>query len=92
MPTTLSDWLAYLESLNPKTIALGLERVAQVKQRLNLHPDFPVIVVGGTNGKGSVCAMLESIFFCGGVSRRLLYLAASAALQRAGACRQTSCQ
>ena len=66
MPSTLADWLTYLESLHPKTIALGLERVAQVKQRLNLEPDFPVIVVGGTNGKGSVCAMLESILHAAG--------------------------
>jgi dihydrofolate synthase/folylpolyglutamate synthase len=40
--------------------------VAQVKQRLNLQPDFPNIVVGGTNGKGSVCAMLESILHAAG--------------------------
>jgi len=66
MPNTLADWLTHLESLHPKTIALGLERVAQVKQRLNLDPDFPVIVVGGTNGKGSVCAMLESILYAAG--------------------------
>lgn len=66
MPATLADWLIYLESLHPKTIALGLERVAQVKQRLNLNPDFPVIVVGGTNGKGSVCAMLEGILHAAG--------------------------
>ena len=66
MPNTLADWLTYLESLHPKTIALGLDRVAQVKQRLNLQPDFPIIVVGGTNGKGSVCAMLESILHAAG--------------------------
>ncbi|MFA5825897.1 MAG: bifunctional tetrahydrofolate synthase/dihydrofolate synthase [Gallionellaceae bacterium] len=66
MPNTLADWLTYLESLHPKTIALGLERVAQVKQRLNLQPDFPVIIVGGTNGKGSVCAMLEAILHAAG--------------------------
>jgi dihydrofolate synthase/folylpolyglutamate synthase len=66
MPNTLADWLFYLESLHPKTIALGLERVAQVKQRLNLTPDFPIITVGGTNGKGSVCAMLESILHAAG--------------------------
>ena len=66
MPSTLPDWLTHLESLHPKTIALGLERVAQVKQRLRLAPDFPVIVVGGTNGKGSVCAMLESILHSAG--------------------------
>jgi dihydrofolate synthase/folylpolyglutamate synthase len=66
MPDTLADWLTHLETLHPKTIALGLERVAQVKQRLNLQPDFPIIVVGGTNGKGSVCAMLESILHAAG--------------------------
>lgn len=66
MPNTLAEWLTYLESLHPKTIELGLERVAQVKQRLGLQPDFPVIIVGGTNGKGSVCAMLESILHAAG--------------------------
>lgn len=66
MPTVLADWLTHLESLHPKTIALGLERVAQVKQRLDLQPDFPVIIVGGTNGKGSVCAMLESVLHAAG--------------------------
>jgi dihydrofolate synthase/folylpolyglutamate synthase len=66
MPKTLADWLSYLESLHPNTIALGLDRVAKVKQRLNLQPDFPIIVVGGTNGKGSVCAMLESILHAAG--------------------------
>ncbi len=65
-PKNLSDWLIYLESLHPKTIALGLERVEAVRQRLNLAPAFPVIVVGGTNGKGSVCAMLESILYAAG--------------------------
>jgi dihydrofolate synthase/folylpolyglutamate synthase len=66
MPNTLAGWLTYLESLHPKTIALGLERVAQVKQRLDLQADFPIITVGGTNGKGSVCAMLESMLHAAG--------------------------
>ncbi len=66
MPTTLVEWLTYLESLNPKTIALGLERVAAVNQKLNLQPYFPIIIVGGTNGKGSVCAILESILHAAG--------------------------
>ena len=66
MPATLADWLSYLESLHPKTIALGLERVAQVRQRLNLQPAFPLITVGGTNGKGSTCAMLEAMLHAGG--------------------------
>ncbi len=66
MFNTLADWLSYLESLHPKTIALGLDRVSQVKYRLNLVPSFPVIVVGGTNGKGSVCAMLEAMLHAAG--------------------------
>ena len=64
--SALSDWLVYLETKHPKAIELGLERVAKVKERLGLNPTFPVIVVGGTNGKGSVCAMLESILHAAG--------------------------
>ncbi len=66
MPSTLVDWLTYLESLHPKAIALGLERVDEVRRRMNMAPDFPLIIVGGTNGKGSVCAMLESILHAAG--------------------------
>ncbi len=58
---TLAQWLEYIERLHPKTIALGLERVNRVKQALGLQPPFPIIIVGGTNGKGSACAMLEAI-------------------------------
>ena len=65
-PRTLAEWLTHLESLHPKTIALGLERVAEVKKRLQLDPAFPIIIVGGTNGKGSVCAMLESMLHAAG--------------------------
>jgi dihydrofolate synthase/folylpolyglutamate synthase len=60
-PETLAEWLAYIERLHPQTIALGLERVGRVKERLSLEPSFPIITVGGTNGKGSTCAMLESV-------------------------------
>jgi dihydrofolate synthase/folylpolyglutamate synthase len=67
-PADLAGWLAYLERLHPKAIAMGLERVNQVKQRLGLNPDFPIITVGGTNGKGSTCAMLESILTQAGYS------------------------
>ncbi|MDD3883489.1 MAG: bifunctional tetrahydrofolate synthase/dihydrofolate synthase [Gallionella sp.] len=65
-PRTLGDWLVYLESLHPKTIALGLERVAEVRHQLGLRPEFPIVIVSGTNGKGSVCAMLESILHAAG--------------------------
>lgn len=65
-PSALADWLTYLESLHPKTIEMGLERIERVRSKLELIPQFPIIVVGGTNGKGSVCAMLESILVCAG--------------------------
>ena len=65
-PTTLADWLSTLEALHPKAIDMGLERVSQVKDRLDIHFDCPVIIVGGTNGKGSTCAMLESILLQAG--------------------------
>lgn len=65
-PDSLADWLTYLEVLHPKTIEMGLDRVNQVRLELRLVPKFPIILVGGTNGKGSVCAMLESILCCAG--------------------------
>lgn len=63
--SALADWLDFLEALHPQGVAgieLGLERVAAVKARLNqqVAETGPVILVGGTNGKGSICAMLES--------------------------------
>ena len=58
---TLEQWLAYCEQLHPQNIALGLDRVRTVAQRLDLHFDCPVITVAGTNGKGSTCAMLEAV-------------------------------
>ena len=58
---TLEGWLRHCERLHPKTIALGLERVRTVAQRLDLRFDCPVITVAGTNGKGSTCALLEAI-------------------------------
>jgi dihydrofolate synthase/folylpolyglutamate synthase len=58
---TLQDWLAHCESLHPKTIEMGLERVQAVAARMGLRFDCPVITVAGTNGKGSTCAMLEAI-------------------------------
>lgn len=63
---SLNDWLLRLESMHPKAIDMGLDRVAAVAQILGLTFSCPVITVGGTNGKGSTCAMLESILLQGG--------------------------
>ena len=62
----LEDWLAHLECLHPKTIELGLDRVRAVQTKLKLFPTFPIIMVGGTNGKGSTCAMLEATLLAAG--------------------------
>jgi dihydrofolate synthase/folylpolyglutamate synthase len=63
----LQDWLQWLEQLHPSTIDLGLERVRQVAQRMDL--DFAgtqIVIVGGTNGKGSTVTMLGSILMAAG--------------------------
>ncbi len=62
LPDSLPQWLAYLETLHPKAIALGLERVAHVYARLSMVFGCPVVTVAGTNGKGSTCALLASIY------------------------------
>jgi dihydrofolate synthase / folylpolyglutamate synthase len=61
LPTTLEDWLAHCAAMHPITMDLSLERTVQVAKRLGIHFSAPVITVAGTNGKGSTCAMLESI-------------------------------
>jgi len=62
----LADWLRYIERLHPQTIALGLDRVRAVLDRLAIPKFCPIVVVGGTNGKGSTCAMLEAILAAAG--------------------------
>ncbi len=63
---TLDQWLAFIERQHAHPIALGLDRLRVVSQRLDQRQTCPVIVVGGTNGKGSTCAMLERILLCAG--------------------------
>ena len=58
----LAAWLSHIEQLHPKSIAMGLERVKRVLHRLSLQPDFKIITVAGTNGKGSTCAMLAQVY------------------------------
>jgi dihydrofolate synthase/folylpolyglutamate synthase len=66
LPESLADWLAYVERVHSRPIDLGLERVRRVQSALGQKQTAPVIVVGGTNGKGSTCAMLESVLRCAG--------------------------
>ncbi|UOD30615.1 bifunctional tetrahydrofolate synthase/dihydrofolate synthase [Massilia violaceinigra] len=67
LPTTLPAWLALLESRHAEIhINMGLDRVRQVKERMALAFSCPVIMVAGTNGKGSTCSMLEAILLRAG--------------------------
>jgi dihydrofolate synthase/folylpolyglutamate synthase len=62
----LPEWLAYIERQHARPIELGLDRVRLVSSTLGQRKTCPVILVGGTNGKGSTCAMLERILLCAG--------------------------
>ena len=64
---SLADWLAWQESLHWRSIDLGLTRLLRVYERLALPAiQFPVITVGGTNGKGSCVALLASMLGANG--------------------------
>ena len=63
---SLQAWLRFIELQHPQSIALGLDRVAEVFGKLDIKLGCPVVTVGGTNGKGSTCAMLESILRAAG--------------------------
>ena len=58
-----SDILDYLYALKNRGSKYGIERMHLLVEALG-HPEqkFPVIHVAGTNGKGSVCAMLEAMY------------------------------
>src|SRR3990172_3105048 len=54
--------IEYLYGLTPDVIKPGLERIERLLEHLkNPHLNYPSIIVGGTNGKGSASAMLASI-------------------------------
>lgn len=67
--SSLEQWLQHLETLHPREMELGLERVSRVAAALNLlKPEPPVVTVAGTNGKGSTIATLESLLAQAGKS------------------------
>jgi dihydrofolate synthase/folylpolyglutamate synthase len=66
LPQTLEEWLEYISRQHTAAIVMGLDRVRTVWERMG-RPQAPVnITVGGTNGKGSTCAMLESMLVAAG--------------------------
>ena len=65
-PDSLHGWLDLLEKRVGAPIRLGLERIAAVRAAMDAESDALIITVGGTNGKGSTCAMLEAILIAAG--------------------------
>ncbi|QRN40596.1 MAG: bifunctional tetrahydrofolate synthase/dihydrofolate synthase [Neisseriaceae bacterium] len=60
---SLKEWLDYWSIVHDgNEIELGLERVNRVKKQMDWKIHQPIVIVGGTNGKGSVCAFLTSIY------------------------------
>jgi dihydrofolate synthase / folylpolyglutamate synthase len=58
----LADWLAHAERTHTDDIKLGLERSAAVAEELELLPCAKrTVLVGGTNGKGSVATYIAEI-------------------------------
>lgn len=66
---TLADWLELQQQVHPRSIDLGLARVGRVARALEVdRPRVPTFVIGGTNGKGSTVAMLESMLRAAGLT------------------------
>ena len=65
---TLTQWFDYIESLHPKSIELGLERVRTVAAVLDVFPEeiTTIFTIAGTNGKGSCAALSEAILMSAG--------------------------
>jgi len=65
---TYEEAVRALEGLSKRGIKPGLSRVEELLTRLG-RPDerFPSVIVGGTNGKGSICAFLSSILNSSGL-------------------------
>ena len=62
LPQSLEGWLDYISQQHSVEIEMGLGRVRGVADALELlTPDFQVVTVAGTNGKGSTCCALEAM-------------------------------
>lgn len=73
MPTSYRESLDWLTATGSRGIRPGLERVTALLDRLgNPHRGLRGALVAGTNGKGSVCAMVESACRAAGLRTLLL--------------------
>jgi dihydrofolate synthase / folylpolyglutamate synthase len=63
------DTLSFLDTLDVSAIKLGLERIQKLLATLGQPQDaLPMVHIAGTNGKGSVTAMLASVLKFAGYS------------------------
>lgn len=66
-PTNYREAVAYLVELKSRGVSLGLDRMRRFIDALgNPQAKVPCLHIAGTNGKGSVAAMLEAIFRAAG--------------------------
>jgi dihydrofolate synthase/folylpolyglutamate synthase len=64
----MQDPLEYLDGLNSANIRLGLGPVSRLLDRLNNpHKTYGSVLIGGTNGKGSIAAIVASVLEKGGI-------------------------
>ncbi|MGL5002876.1 MAG: bifunctional tetrahydrofolate synthase/dihydrofolate synthase [Casimicrobium sp.] len=63
----LSAWLDRIYTIRSgPEIEMGLERIRPVFDAMKIAPSCPVFLVGGTNGKGSVCAYIDAMLRAAG--------------------------
>ncbi len=63
-----TEQLRWLYGLSWRGMKLGLQRLSEaLRLRGEPHAELPVVLVAGTNGKGSVAAMLEAALRAGGL-------------------------
>ncbi|MGY0564345.1 MAG: bifunctional tetrahydrofolate synthase/dihydrofolate synthase, partial [Paraglaciecola chathamensis] len=64
---SLNEWLDHLSALHPKNIEMGLGRVINVFEQLDISFSNQIVVtVAGTNGKGTTCAFIEQACLAAG--------------------------
>ena len=67
--TDLNNWLAHISSQHEQVIDMGLSRMQDMLQRLDLAcPASKVITIAGTNGKGTTATAIEALLLAHGVS------------------------
>ena len=71
---TLNEWLEYISETHPSEIEMGLDRIRRVfgkmaaSEHVNSLKPKQIVVVSGTNGKGSTIALIEAGLISMGVS------------------------